>query len=233
MLPLPAFPNVPDLPGVPPVARVVGTNLLAAGVLLGADMFSTPAPEQWGIVDAHLKFQVVADSFVSMEYDRGTEVADYPIEKGQFASYNKVHRPFRGTVTLARGGSEEARMTFLEALNALIPSVTPYYIIVPEGSIGPLTIESVQYGRHASQGRSLIKAVIRFCQIRVVPPRGYNAPPSQVPASSQTSLLTSTGTPDPTAVQNPSAAAMTPLGQVQPGVANPALLSAFNAQAPV
>lgn len=98
MLPLPAFPNVPDMPGVPPVARAIGTNLLAAGTLLGFDLFSTSAVEQWGIIDSHYKFQIVADSFVSMDVDRSREVADYPIEKGTFASYNKVKRPFRGTV---------------------------------------------------------------------------------------------------------------------------------------
>ena len=238
----PAFPNVPNLPGVPPIARTLGTEAVAAiGLLdpsLEASIFGAQQAEQWGIIDASYNFVLQPDSVVRMDVDEPYRVSDYPVEQGTFASYNKVKVPFAGTVSMSKGGSTSERQSFLEAAKALEASLTPYYVLVPEVSYGPLTIDRVSYERRASNGATLILVHLHFTEIRITPPvqigkPGSQQPKSQVPASARTGNATSTGLPDPTQTSAPTAQAMVNGGVV--GASNPSgvVSAALNAAVPV
>jgi hypothetical protein len=238
----PAFPNVPELPGVPPIARMLGTEAVAAvGLLdpsLEAAIFGGQQAELWGIIDANYNYVLQPDSVVRMDFDEAYRVSDYPVEQGTFSSYNKVRGPFVGTVTMAKGGSTSERQSFLEAAHAIEASLTPYYLQVPEGSYGPLTIDRVSYERRASNGATLILAHLHFTKIRITPPvqtgkPGSQQPQSQVPASAKTSNATSTGLPDPTQTSSPTAQAMANNGTIGANVPSGAVTAAINAAVPV
>ncbi len=228
---IPAYPSVPNLPGVPAIQRQPGASYVAAGALLLSDLFATPPVPRWGIIDAKYNFQIDADSFVSMTFDHDMQVSDFPVEQGSFESYNKVHKPYSGTVSLAKGGNESDRTHFLIQLKNALASLMSLYILVPEGTAGPVTLTSYSYERAAHKGATLLIAHIRFEQIRISPPVAYGAPTTTVPASAKT-LTTSTGLPDPTAVQNPTAAAGVSLGRVAPYNPSAGLSSAFTATPP-
>lgn len=238
----PAFPNVPDLPGVPPIARTLGSMAIsAAGLLdpsLEASVFGGQQSEQWGIIDSNYNYVLSPDSVVRMDVDEAYQVSDYPVEKGTFASYNKVKVPFAGTLTVSKGGSTSERQTFLEAAKALEASLTSYYVQVPEGSYGPLTIDRVSYERRASSGVTLLLVHLHFSEIRITPPvqygqPGQQQPQSQVPASAKTSNFTSSGLPDPVQTASPTSQAMVNGGSVSPLTMSQAQTAALNAAVPV
>ncbi len=219
----PLFPNVPDLPGVPPLARKLGSVALASLPLLSstvANFLGAGQPsEKWGIIDSSYNFVVLADSVVKMDFDRPMQVSSFPVEQGTFASYNKVHVPYTGNISLAKGGNDSDRAQFFAATNSVEESLESYYIATPEGTFGPITIDRVSYERSASNGATLIVAHMRFTQIRITPPVQYSnatATKSLVPQSSLSSPLTSTGLPNPTGTSSVTSYAMAHDGAVLP-----------------
>src|SRR5579875_727912 len=98
-LSVPQYPDVPQAPGVPPVLRQVG-QVANAVTLLTADASEVlqalgvlPGP-QWGIFDQTGQPVIVGDSVVGVDYRKEYRAADYPVEGGSFANYNKVELPF-------------------------------------------------------------------------------------------------------------------------------------------
>lgn len=238
----PALPNVPDLPGVPPIARTLGVEAVAAVAMLdpslAADIFGGPSVTKWGVFDMQGNQVLTPDSFVRMEMDQSYAVSDYPVEAGSFASYNKVKQPEEGTVTLAKGGPATDRDSFLQDVQKLEESLKQYQIIAPEKVYYPVTIDRVSYERRAGGGAYLILAHLHFKEIRIAPPVQY-APPgqaqpkSQVPASAKASKHTSTGLPNPTNTSSPTSQAMTNGGHVGASLPSGAVTSALNSAVPV
>lgn len=238
----PALPNVPDLPGVPPIARTLGVEAVAAiGMLdpsLEAAIFGGAATTQWGVFDMQGNQVLTPDSFVRMEIDEPYVVSNYPVEKGSFASYNKVKQPEEGTVTLAKGGSAAERGAFLHAAKGLQESLKSYQIVVPEGAYYPVTIDRVSYERRTGGGAYLILVHLHFKEIRIAPPiqygpSGQKQPTSQVPASAQGNKKTTTGLPNPTSTTSPTSQAMANAGSVGASLPSGAVSSALNAAVPV
>ncbi len=237
----PLLPNVPDLPGVPPVARLALTEAVAALPMLGIDLsglFGGAVVEKWGLINQAYQFVLEPDSVVSVEIDDGYQVCDFPVEQGEFASYNKVKQPFQGTVVMSKGGSTADRQAFLEALKSIRESLTPYYVLVPEGSYGPATVDRVSVERHAHNGAAFIVARLHISEIRVAPAIAYGSaqssqPQSSVPASAQTNPTTSTGLPDPAATSSPTSQAIVGGGAVGASTPSGAVQAALNASMPV
>jgi hypothetical protein len=237
----PLFPNVPDLPGIPPVARHAMMLAIAAAPLLIPGLLGPSQTQQmWGIIDSSYKYVIKAESFVSMEYDHAMNVSSFPVEKGTFSTFNKVHVPFSGTVSLAQGGNDFARQAFIEQIKSVMKDSKEYYLAVPEGSYGPLTLDRVSYERTAQNGgASRIIAHIHFTQIRILPPTKYahSATPggaistaslkSAVPTSAITNPTTSMGTIDPTHVSSATSYAESHAGNVSAGSASSSMVSNY------
>ena len=106
------FPNVPKLPGVPAIPRSVKfppAARVALGLLQGAlwrifqvcktnGAFLTArvSPGRpaalfkggWPVTCSHIGGTTVSTG--ALDYSKETKVADFPVERGGFASYNKV-----------------------------------------------------------------------------------------------------------------------------------------------
>lgn len=224
------FPNVPAYPGVPqltrPVSAAIASNpalsiaLGSVETLLGSALQQAP---QWGIFDTfgnQLGLSTVtttqallsaAESLVtgqsapvlsvrSLEYGKEMRVADFVVELGGFASYNKVELPANPIVQLALAGSQSDRTTFLNAIDAAVKSTTPYNVLTPEVKYVGYTLERYTYQRRAYQGVTLLVVDVTLKEIR------------QVSASYTTSSTA--------AIVNPQNAAATP--QVNNGATQPA-----------
>lgn len=125
---------------------------------------------------------------------------------------------------MGKGGSTVDRQQFLVAAKGLLKSLGKVYIMVPEGSYGPCTIDRVSMERRASNGAAFILAHIHFTEIRVAAPVQHGSatsqqPTSSVPASAQTNPTTSTGLPNPT--QTTSATSQAMVGNGVLGAATP------------
>lgn len=185
MSPLYPFPDVPIAAGVPSVVRSAVTSQpvnLVLGTLGSILLDSLQGQQQWGIVDENnnpligstglslesLISQPTILSTVDVSYIRETRSANFPLEEGSFASYNKVQTPASPTVTLALSGSSEDRTAFLQALEVACISTNLYSVITPEIQYIGYSLDRFTYKRTASRGVTLLTVEIALEEIRQV-----------------------------------------------------------------
>mgnify|MGYP000016366097 CR=1 FL=1 len=167
------FPKVPDVAGVPRVARN-SSNSLAAGVgsivgVIGSltggfDFIDQDGPGVASIVDAPVwglfneagSRVINPDSFLGVEALKEYRISDYPIEEGGFGSYNKVELPFAGKITFAKGGTEGARAQFLQEVDEVIASLELLTLVTPEKNYVSLNITHYDTRRTATNGATMI-----------------------------------------------------------------------------
>jgi hypothetical protein len=189
-LAVPAFPDVPRAPGVPAVLRLAGAVqnalvLLVADAVIIARMFAGP---QWGIWDQSGRPLVIGDSVAGVDFRQEWRVSDYPIERGSFASYDKVAVPFdirvtfsvsgagadffgAGLAALVTGASPGVanRTAALAVLRAAAESLDLFSVVTPEFRYDNCNIVHYDYRREARGGATLIKVDVWLVQIRIAP----------------------------------------------------------------
>lgn len=146
----------------------------------------------------------------SVEASRETRVSDFPVEAGQFATYNKVQLPGETSVVLVLGGSQSDRSSFLNQIDVAIQTTTQYFVVTPETVYGPATVERYNLIRRADRGATLLAVEVVLKEIR------------QVSASFST-VQTPINQP-----QNPASTPQTNSGLVQPQAPPQSVLKALH-----
>ena len=191
-MPLIPFPNVPNAPGVPPLPRLAGATQAASSaisILQGAIWRIFSVDNEWGIFDSAGKplgdprkitgfLGALAQSagFLygttlstgSVMYTKETKVSDFPVERGGFASYNKVESPGTPVVTLCFTGSESERTQFLAAIDFACKSTELYTVVTPEVQYPRHSVERYNYQRRSNGGATLLVVEISLKEIREV-----------------------------------------------------------------
>ena len=163
------YPNVPNLPGVPALARsnnaqFVGAALTIVGELLPLNLFGT----KWGIVSSSGASVIIPDSFVDFEYREERKIPNYPIEQGSFQSYNKVSVPFDCRVTVScSGNGKMSKQNFLAAIQKLLNSLDLVSVVTPNVTYENCNLVHVDYRREARQGATLILAQLWFQEVKI------------------------------------------------------------------
>lgn len=163
-----AFPNVPNVPGVPPLPRSPGT-VEAALTLLANDvlgLFGLSLDPEWGIFQNGIPV-VIANSVVSMGFRKDWTVANYPLEKGAFESYDKVELPFETRLRFTSDGSETDRIALLDSIETIAGTVDIYDVVTPERIYTSVNIVSYDYQREASRGLGLMIVDIIAMEVRI------------------------------------------------------------------
>ena len=163
------YPNVPPLPGVPPLLRAPGA-MFSTPPLLSSDTASDPQnsfASQWGIFDQDGNQVLQADSVISFDFKHEFEVSDFPIEDGGFTSYNKVAIPYQPRVVFSRGGTDADRTDFLLALEDLVADTNLYDVVTPEVTYPNANVRHYDYRRTSKEGVTLITANVWLEEIRV------------------------------------------------------------------
>jgi len=185
-MPLIPYPNVPPLPGVPPLSRTgaqyVGAALAVVAQFLPTDLFG----QQWAIIDNETETVVlVPDSFVDFEFKQDQKIPIYPLQAGAFASYNKVSLPYEIRVTVTCSGNGPMQKdNFINTLNQLLTSLTLLDIQTPGKTYTSVNLVHVDYRREARNGATLIIAKLWFQWVRIVT---SSAPTAQPDGESPTS----------------------------------------------
>lgn len=162
------FPNVPRVPGVPPLARDPFANLPGL-IFLTRDVlafFAGVTGPRWGLYLGGVS-AVNAQSVVSFEYKQDWKVADYPLEKGAFESYDKVKTPFDVKLRFASGGSEIDRLALLDSIAALADSLALLDAVTPEKVYTNVNVNHYDYRRTSTNGVGLLVVDAWCVQVRV------------------------------------------------------------------
>lgn len=155
IIPVPEFPNVAQLPGVPQLVRAnqaIGTVKLAVGAVqkfLGSAAQTKPT---WGIFDAAGKQVVAPDSFLEFNNANEWRVSDFPLQDGQFSSFNKVIIPYTASLKLSKGGSLQDRKNLLDQIAAIAGDTKIYSILTPERPYLNVNITSYTIRRMGQEG---------------------------------------------------------------------------------
>lgn len=164
---MPTYPNVPDVPGVPPLNRPPGFVPGQPGAQLSKDLDGqvTKTPNTWGLFKDGQPV-VIADSVQAFEWDKEWNIPEYPQQNGAFQSYNKVERPFAVMLRFSSAGTEQARRNLLDSIETIAGDTELYDAVTPEKIYPNCNVRRNSYRRHAEQGVGRIIVDVDAIQIR-------------------------------------------------------------------
>ena len=172
-MPLINFPNVPPLPGVPNLRRSligIGTRTGLLTAVRGLDRFGLLDKfmgPQWGVFGTGGGAVLTPDTIASFEYKGDEDIANHPVEKGGFASYNKVAKPYEIAVVMTCSGQgQQSRDDFLANVDAMKTGLDLYDVVTPDGVYPNCNLVHYDYKRSSAGGVSMITVNCRFQEVR-------------------------------------------------------------------
>lgn len=198
LLPIPKnpFPLVPNLPGVPLLARAALNTIIDVTTVINiARVFAFQAPAQvlfhatkakpiWGVFDANGNKVIDADNVMSFDYRAEFSVSNFPVQNEAFASYNKVRHPFDTAVLLTKGKTQADRTTFLNQCEAVAQSLALFTILTPEKQYIGCNVTRFEMQRKEVKGAFFVMAELIFTQIQQVEAQ-YSASGTQGTSTAQ------------------------------------------------
>lgn len=177
--------NVPDVDGVPPVVFAPGSGgdiILATADAIGLPLADDIAP-QWGLYRQGRPV-VVCDNVLGFDHKVDWAIADHPLERGSFESFNKVAIPFDVRLIFSAGGSEGNRAALLSSLRAIAGDLKLYDAVTPEAVYRDVNIVHLDYRRTAQSGAGLLVVAVWCQEIRQVAPStgGAGSGPTAAPS---------------------------------------------------
>lgn len=158
------IPGIPDIPNFKGLVTSGTDALISFG---GASLIRMVFGNQWGIFNELGVPIVLADTVVSVNYSNNSQIAQAPVEKGTFASYNKVQNPYQATVVMARGGGDATlRGLFIAQLEMLAKSTLLFNVLTPEYVHRNAAIIGYDYARESQNGARMIVASIHLEEVR-------------------------------------------------------------------
>jgi hypothetical protein len=208
----PPFPNVPALPGVPQLARSLLFPALLAPTIatpstVSAIWQSTQSQIVWGVYDENDDLAVTADSVMDMGWRQENRIGNFPIQQGQFATYNRVGLPYECSIVLTKGGTLADRTTFLQEVDAVIAqsNIALYTVRTPEKTYKNMSATRAELARRGTENHAYFDVELFFIQINPVPVQygqattstdlSNSSVPSAVPTTNQALSLPTTPSP--------------------------------------
>ncbi len=195
---MPIFPNVPNVPGVPTLPRdgLAGAalSLLASDVLgllyglLGA---------RWGVYLGGARV-IQAESVIEVGYKNDYKVADYPIERGGFESYDKVASPYEIRMRFVSGGTELTRAALLQSCELALASLQVFDVVTPERTYSNANVSHMDYRRLNNDGLGLLIVDLTLVEVRLISAQAFTNTASPVGAGTVNGGTVQAGTPTPT-----------------------------------
>ena len=158
--------NSIGIPNIPKLPTNIGGALIKFG---GAALINAIFGNYWGIFGQNGIPLLLSDNVTTVKHQNTSKVANAPVERGSFASYNKVGDPFTVTVQMTKGsGGVFARGAFLGLVDMLANSTDLFLVITPEAVYPNMAITGYDYAREASDGARLLKVNIHLAEVRQV-----------------------------------------------------------------
>lgn len=192
---------IPGVPQLLPGAALPVTVAIATEVVSGLLWQASLQPPAWGVFDSAGNLMIDADSVLEFTHRKEYEISDYPIQEGEFGSYNKVIRPFEVQLRFSKSGTLTDRAQFLQSIEDLAESLALYSVVTPERTYGNMNLERYEVSRRGARGAYFLTEVDCYFRevIQVTPQYTTSAvqlPNAQSAAAQPTSNV---GTVNPTA----------------------------------
>lgn len=155
IIPLPKFPNVAQLPGVPQLMRAsqaIGTIQLAVGAVQHFLGQAAQVGPTWGIFDDAGNLAIKPDNFLGFNNSNEWNLPTFPLQDGEFSSYNKVKLPGESSVKISKGGSLQDRKNLLNKIATMAGDTRLYSILTPEVSYPSVNIRRYSIRRQGREG---------------------------------------------------------------------------------
>src|SRR5579863_2690901 len=176
---IPPFPNVASLPGVPQLARSLLIEALAPPTLGFAAnpavlWQATQAAPVWGVFDSNNRLVVNADSVQDFGWRKENRIPNFPIQSGQFGTYNRIGLPSEASVVLSKGSANGnglgARTAFLQQIDAIVAqkNISLYTIRTPEKSYINVSVTRAEMSRRGVGNANYIDVELYFIEIAPV-----------------------------------------------------------------
>ena len=107
-------------------------------------------------------------SMIEFTQEKSSRLPDEPIEKGSFATYNRVIEPRSITCRLAVKGKAADLQNAIDRLTTLCENDEKITLTTPEQSYPNMMLESFDYRRDAQNGRGVLYVDLRLKEIREV-----------------------------------------------------------------
>ena len=107
-------------------------------------------------------------SMLEMSINNSSNIPNEPIEKGSFASYNRVIEPIEATAKLAIVGTDSEIQNVLNVLDELQKGEEKISFITPFDTYDNLMLEVYDYRRDGSSGQNVLQVEIRLKEVREV-----------------------------------------------------------------
>jgi hypothetical protein len=147
------------VPQLPPSVAVPPLILLASELVSSKLWRAAQVPPAWGVFDSNFNQVVFPDSVLEFSNRQEYEIAHFPVQDGNFASYNKVIRPFEITLRLSKAGTMSERAAFLASLADLAASIALYTVITPERGYPDLNLDRYEVTRRGAKGAYFLTEV--------------------------------------------------------------------------
>lgn len=145
--------------GIPSIPNFIAPEVLTnVGLSLGgAALINGVFGKVWGIFN-DFGFPILqVDSVAALEYQSNSDIAKYPVEKGAFASYNKVSMPSSCVVQFLKGsGGPLERGSVLTQIKLYEKSTVGFNIVSPEVVYLNYQITGFTYARTAQDGATML-----------------------------------------------------------------------------
>lgn len=109
---------------------------------------------------------LVADSFISYEYQNDSKLPQYQQQSGAFATYNKVATPFDVRVVMTKTGEVADRTAFLIEIEAAAQSLNLYDVVTPEKTYSSVNIVKIAHRHTERNGATMMTVEIWFLEVR-------------------------------------------------------------------
>lgn len=175
------YPKVPAVAGVPSLLRSGAQvfDTLTFGLFGASSALASligKEVEKWAVRDQDGKKIAEYNSVLSMEYQNASEISNYQMEMGSFASYNKVATPFRVFVELNCSGTEAERNDFISTLNDAQRGRTLYTIYMEDAVFRNCNLVDLGISRTAENGAHRIEARCLFQEVRLRGASAFSSP---------------------------------------------------------
>jgi hypothetical protein len=181
IVPKSLYPFVPQFAGVPALLRS-GAQIfdsITLGVFGLGDVLSSiigPDVSKWAVLDPSGTPIADYDSVFAVGYQNTSKTSEYPLEKGAFASYNKVESSFSVHVTLNKGGTEAERAQFMAAVETARRSMLMFTVVTPEFTYENVNFNSLSVSRTTENGAGMVSAELVGLEIRQRANAAYSQP---------------------------------------------------------